>query len=135
MDKKTQTAGETATQEIKSPWIQELKEILTPFLEKMDVDQHLGHGIYIVAADEETSDAIMLIGGGSSPLAQCAKQILTHPSSANHLANGAKLLAVEQITGEGNGAIVINVNADQEDEADEDQKPQANGETEQPAMD
>lgn len=134
MDKKTQTAGETAAR-AKSQWLQDLNETLNAFQETMEAEKNPDKAIIIMAADAATGEGITIVGGGSEPLAALIADFLTNKGTAKHVAHAAQLMALRELKKQNGGAVVIHINADQEDEADEDQKPQANGETEQPAMD
>lgn len=126
MEQKTQTAGETAPR-AKSQWLQDLNETLSAFEETMEAEQNPKKAIIVMAADAATGEGITIIGGGSEPLAALIADFLTNKGTAKHVGHAGQLIALREMKKQNGGAVVIHIDASQDDNDEPQEEPTADG--------
>lgn len=125
MEQKTQTAGETAPR-AKSQWLQDLNETLSAFQETMDAEKDTRKGIFILAADAHTGEAIIMTAGGRQTRAALVADFLTSKKTAPMIADAAHFIALQELKKQNGGALVIDIDASQDDDEPQ-EEPTADG--------
>lgn len=125
MDKKTQTAGETAPR-AKSQWLQGLNETLNAFQETMEAEKNPDKAIIIMAADAATGEGITIVGGGSEPLAALIADFRRKFFIDLKERHGGQLIIIREFKKQNGGTIVINIEPTQDDDEPQ-EEPTADG--------
>lgn len=92
----------------------------------MEAEQNPKKAIIVMAADAATSEGITIIGGGSEPLAALIADFLTNKGTAKHVGHAGQLIALREMKKQNGGAVVIHIDASQEDDEPQ-EEPTADG--------
>ncbi len=120
MEENKKNEGEVKTS--RSALIKRVDDFVSTIKAEMDETQDAETALLVVAVDNNTSEAAIFVGGGSTPMAIAGAELLTNPkTSGDIIGEGARLLALKHMhEGKGKGAIVLNVGGDDDpDEAEQ----------------